>query len=139
MKSWILPTLLTLIFWGVWGFFPKLTVQYISPKSAIIFEILGAMLVAFSILCLLRFKLDVHPKGIALAISTGVFGLAGALCFLTAVSRGKLSSVVTVTALYPVVTLTLAFMILKEPVTIREVLGMVLALAAIVLVTTSQG
>ena len=38
-------------------------------------------------------------------------------------SKGKASSVVTTTALYPLVTLALAFMILKEPITLKQVVG----------------
>ena len=83
--------------------------------------------------------LDIYPKGVALAMFTGIFGLLGALCFITAVDKGKLSVVVTVTALYPVISLTLAFLILKEPVSLMEIVGMILALVAIVLLSISSG
>ena len=138
MKEWAIPTLLAVIFWGIWGFFPKLTVQYIRPLSAILFEIVGATMVALVILFLLDFKLDFHPKGAIFATSTGVFGILGALCFLMAVSKGKLSVVVTVTALYPIVTLTLAALILKQPISVTEALGILLALIAIVLLSMSS-
>lgn len=133
MKEWFLPALFTFFLWGTWGFIPKFTTRYISPISAVVFEALGAMIVGIFILAILRFRPEVHPKGIGLAIATGIFGILGALCYLTAIKKGKVSVVVTMTALYPVFSIGLAALILKEPVTLKEGIGILFSCIAIVL------
>ncbi|MHC5080458.1 MAG: EamA family transporter [Planctomycetota bacterium] len=47
--------------------------------------------------------------------------------------KGKASVVVPLTALYPVVTLVLVFVFLREPLTAKQGVGIALALAAMVL------
>lgn len=136
MKEWIFPALGTFIFWGFWGFIPKLTTKYISPKSAIIYEVLGGSLVAIIVLYSLNFKPEMNPKGFALAITTGLFGFLGALCYLLAVSKGPVSLVVTLTALYPVLSILLAVIILNEPITLKQGVGILLALGAMLLIAT---
>ena len=50
MKEWILPTVGTFICWGLWSFIPKITTKYIDPKSAIVYEVIGGMLLSLIIL-----------------------------------------------------------------------------------------
>lgn len=134
MRDWILPTLGAMMFWGLWGFLPKITTGYIAPRSAIVYEVLGGLLLGAIVLSLLHFKLDVHPKGIALAITTGMLGFLGAFCFLTAVAKGPVTLVASVSALYPVVSIALANFFLQETVTLRQGVGIALALLSMILV-----
>ena len=136
MHTWILPASVTLICWGLWGFIPKITTQYISPMSAMIYETIGALMVGGIVLVLVDFRPDVHIKGICLAIATGMIGLTGALGFLFAVKTGKVSIVAMFTSLSPLITIGLAYLILKEPLTIKEGLGILAAFTAIFLFTT---
>ena len=131
MTTWILPASVTLVCWGIWGFIPKITTRYISPMSAMIYETIGAMIVGLVVLTLVDFRPDVHVKGICLAITTGIIGLTGALCFLFAVKSGKVSVVAMFTALSPVITIALGYLVLKEPVTLKEGLGILSAFTAI--------
>ncbi len=136
MKGWILPAFGAFVLWGFWSFVPKITIRYISPKSAIIYEVLGGVCVATIVLYFLNFRPDMHPKGVALAITTGLLGFLGALCFLIAVSEGPVALIVSVTALYPVISILLAMCVLKEPITVKQGVGIIFALAAMFLVTT---
>jgi len=136
MKEWFLPAFLTFFLWGTWGFIPKLTTRYISPVSAVVFETVGVMMVGVVVLFVIGFRPDIHPKGIGFALFTGVCGILGALCYLTAISKGKVSVIVTMTALYPIFSISLAYLILKEPITVKEGVGMLFALVAIVLFAT---
>ena len=133
MKDWFLPALFTFFLWGAWGFIPKITTRYLSPVSAVVFEAAGALIVGVAVLFFLGFRPDIHPKGIGLAISTGIFGILGALCYLTAIKKGKVSVVVTMTALYPLFSIGLAYFFLKEPITVKEGAGIIFACIAIVL------
>lgn len=135
MESWLLPASAALVIYGLWGFFPKLAVTYINPVSALIYEVAGAMLVGLFSLFWVGFQPETHPRGILFAVLTGVAGMLGTLFFFAAASRGKLAVVVSMTALYPLITILLAAVFLREPVTAKQILGMLCAGAAILLLT----
>ena len=135
MKEWLLPASMTLICWGIWGFIPKITTRYINPLSASVFEGLGSAVFALIIFFSLGFKPEFHPKGVSLAFITGMLGMLGALFYLFAMPKGKVSVIATIVALNPAITIALAYFFLKEPITLKEGLGMVFACIAIVLFT----
>jgi transporter family protein len=135
MKEWLLPASMTMICWGIWGFIPKITTRYINPLSASVFEGLGSAIFALIILFTLSFKPEIHPKGVSLAFITGLLGMLGALFYLFAMLKGKVSVIATLVALNPVITIGLAYFFLKEPITLKEGVGMIFALIAIVLFT----
>ncbi len=135
LEGWLVFSVLALIIWGLWGFFPKLATNYLDPKSVLIWEVLGGMLVGLGILVALNFKPALHPQGILFALLTGIAGIAGALFFLYALSQGKAPVVIAITALYPLVTILLVHFIFKEPITIQQGSGIILAILAIMLMT----
>ncbi|MBU4260342.1 MAG: EamA family transporter [Proteobacteria bacterium] len=136
MDNWLLSALLAMIIYGFWGFFPKIAVSYISPQSALVFEVAGAILVGLVILFLIKFNLQFHPKGILFAVLTGIAGMTGTLFFFAAVQKGKISIVVGLTALYPLITVMLAVIFLREPLTFKQIIGLILACGAILLLST---
>ena len=88
------------------------------------------------LLLMLKFKPDIHPKGVLLAVLTGLLGFAGALCFLYAALKGPISLVAVLSALSPIITVLLAMFFLNETITIKQGLGIVLGLGAVVLIAT---
>lgn len=135
MKEWALPTLGTFICWGLWSFIPKITTRYIDPKSAIVYEVIGGIFLSLVVLGFMNFRLEMHPKGIALAVMAGLVGFVGALCFLYAVSRGPVSIIAPLSALYPILSIILAVFFLGETITIKQGLGIFFALLAVVMVS----
>src|SRR3972149_11800406 len=123
MRNWLVFSVFAFLFYGLWAFFPRLARNYINLPSVLFFEILGAMSVCALLLTWWRFQLQTKPLGILFGVLTGVCGALGAVCFLQALTRGKASVVVTVTALYPLVTVLLAYLFLAEPLTPRQWLG----------------
>jgi transporter family protein len=136
MSSWVWWSLLALFTWGFWGFFPKLAIRHMSSQSIIIYEVVAALAVALGCLIFVGFRPETHPRGILYAALTGVAGILGGLFYLFAMARGKVSVIVTLTALYPIITIVLAAVFLKEPVTLKQGCGMVLAVLSIVLLAT---
>jgi transporter family protein len=136
MKDWLFPTFGAFVLWGLWSFIPKITTKYISPKSAILFEVLGGIIFSVIVLISLKFKPDLHPKGVLLALSTGILGFAGALCFLYAASKGPISLVAVLSALYPIIAIVLAMFFLNETITIKQGVGIVLGFVAMILIAT---
>ena len=80
MHSWFFWTILSMVTFGAWGFFPKLAVNYISPGSAVIYQVAGGLLVGVVGLGLLNFRPEAHPMGILFALLTGITGIANWNC-----------------------------------------------------------
>lgn len=133
MNNWFFWTMLAMITFGAWGFFPKLAVSYISPQSALIYQVLGGMLVGIVGLALVKFKPETHPMGIVYAFLTGITGVLGTLFYYAAASRGPISIIVSLTALYPLITILLAIILLHETLVLKQYIGLCFALAAIIL------
>lgn len=136
MTNWFVSAVLAMVIFGFWGFFPKLAASYISPLSALVYQVAGGLAVGIIILFCIGFRPETHPMGVLFAVLTGVTGVLGTLFYYAAAGRGTLAVVVSMTALYPLVTIFLAFLILREPVTLKQFIGMLFALAAIVLFST---
>lgn len=133
MNCWFAFSLAAFLLFGLWGFFPKLALRHISPGSALVYQVLGAALVGLVFLSTMTFKPEFHWRGASFAALGGVAGGLGTLFFLAALSRGRASVVVTMTALYPLVAIFLSHFLLKESITLAQGAGIVLALAAMVL------
>ena len=70
-----------------------------------------------------------------MGILAGVFDTAGNLLYATASHAGRLDIAATVSSLYPGFTILLAAMILHERPSVRQRLGMAVALASVVLLS----
>lgn len=134
MRQWLLPTFGAFVLWGVWSFIPKITTRFITPKSAVLFEVAGGIVVALVVLISVRFKPDIHPIGVALALTTGILGFTGALLFLYAAAKGPISLVAVLSALYPVITVLLSIIFLKEAISLKQWLGIALGLVSMILI-----
>ena len=134
MRAWIVPALTTFVFWGLWGFFPKLTTRYINPNSAIFYESLIGLPIAMVVFAVFRGQIGTDPRGVALASITGLVGVLGAYGFLVAVTRGPVSLITAFTALYPAFTIFLAMVFLGEQLEPRQWAGVGLAMIAMLLV-----
>lgn len=136
MSAWLPPALLSLLSFGLWGFFTKLTVIHIDSKSALIYQTIGVVLIGIVILSSMKFKPVTDPKGLGYAILTGIAYSVGCLFYFVAASRGKIITIVTLTSLYPLITILLAFLLLKETINFKQCVGIFLAFIAIGLLST---
>ena len=136
MESWFIWTVLAMITFGFWGFFPKLAVNYISPQSALIYQVLGGMVVGLIALVTAGFKPEIQPMGMLYAFLTGITGVLGTLFYYAATSRGQLTIVVSLTALYPLITILLAFIFLHETISLKQTVRLFFALTAIILLSS---
>ena len=134
--SWLALSFVTMLFWGVWGVLHKIATTRIGPNLAWLFQGLGtlAVLITFGIYTYLKEGIHLTDlRASLLALSAGALGAMGTIAFLFAVSKGRASVVVTLTALYPIVTILLAVLLLKEPLNPKQLIGMILALIAMAL------
>ena len=138
MKSWVAWALLALVTWGFWGLFPKLAVKYISPTSALFYEAVGAGVCGAVLALCFGGKPELNFHGALFGVLTGVTVVVGGWFYLFAAKEANTSSVVVLTAMYPIVTIALAALILKEQITGRQIVAMLLALCAVALLVTEQ-
>ena len=135
MKPWLLYSFVALVLWGAWGFFGRLASRSVAPRSLLLLGSFGSLLVFPIFLAIFQrhFKFNWHNTDYYYGIMGGIVGALGGLFFYWAISRGEASRVVTVTAMYPVVTVMLAWLFLKEPLTIQKIMGIAFAVLGICL------
>ncbi len=133
MHSWYLPAFLAFVLWGLWALFPKITTSIIDPRSALFFQAVGAFMVALVVLATLNFRPQLDARAVPLALLTGVLGMSGGIAYMVAISRGPAILVSVLTALYPLLTVVLAWAFMGETVSLRQWAGIVLALIAMAL------
>ena len=130
MKPWLLYSLLTLLCWGLWGVFSKLASRHSSPKQTLIFQAVGVIVFAIVVLCMEQFQIQKTAAGFGWSVAAGFINFVGFLAFFAAVQKGKVSTVISLSSLYPVVTILLSILLLRERITIREGVGIAFALTA---------
>ena len=130
MKVWYVYTILTVLTWGLWGVFSKLASNYAKPKQALLFQTVGVLAFAIVVLFMEKFHFEWSAAGFGWAALGGFFAFVGFLTFFAALDQGKASTVVTLSALYPLVTIVLSVAFLHERLTMRQGIGIVLALVA---------
>jgi drug/metabolite transporter (DMT)-like permease len=113
----------------------------VSADSGL-FPLLGARTASIVALSALLFwRRGWEPLGRAdwpLAIVAGVLDFAANAGYLLAVTRGELAWVAAITSLYPVATVLLARVVLKERLAPVQVVGLGVAAGALVLVTLGR-
>ncbi len=127
----LLPSLAALVLWGLWAFLPKLALQTMPPQSVIFYEAVGNMLVAMPIFFYLKRRLIKNKKGILLTAFSSGISMVAILAFYYALRLGPVATIVTVTAMYPIVGLTLARIFLKESMNSTQLFAVVMAMAAV--------
>lgn len=136
MKEWAFYSALALLAWGLWAFLPKVALGFLDPKTAFMFEVIGGAITGVLAILVLRPQLAaVDVRGIVPAFLTGTFGYVGILCFMYAIREGKICVVTPLTALYPVITVALATIFLKEKINAVQFAGIILALISVVLIS----
>jgi transporter family protein len=130
MKPWLFYSLMTLLCWGLWGVFSKLASNYSRPRQTLIFQAVGVIAFALLVLFIERFQIQPTAAGFGWSFAAGFINFVGFLAFFAAVQKGKVSTVISLSSLYPVVTIALSMLLLHEKITKREGLGIAFALAA---------
>lgn len=132
--NWLVYAILCMIAWGLWGIMIKLASRSMPWYEVYFVSSLASFLIASTIFMIFRGG-GVKSYGIFYAILAGVFGGLGYIMFVKALEKGKASIVLPLTALYPAVTVVLAVLLLKEKITLTQVIGIMLAMIAVILLS----
>jgi transporter family protein len=126
-----------LLFWGVWGIVVKLVTKEIGMQ-ALIWGQLGAigLFPVYFLLFKEMLPLELKASTIALSVIAGMLGVLGTMTFYVLLRVAPASIVVPLSAMYPVVTVVLAYFFLHEDMSLTRVAGVACALVAIWLLTS---
>ena len=132
--KWFWYSTLCVLCWGAWVLCSKRGSNEISASAMQFLFAFGFIPVALLVLVLKPVKFEKSVKGIFYSLGNGVLAGIGGLALFAAYRSGGNTSVITAaTALYPLVTVVLAILILRERLTWLQVVGLGFAVVAIII------
>ncbi len=136
MPAWLWFSILTVLLWGAWGIESKAIVDRTNPFTGQYLFTFGLILPVLATLgSRRRFEGKHKVRGFAYAVLTGLLGGLGNIAFFMALINGRTAIVAPLTSLFPLVTVLLAVLVLKERLTARQGAGIAVAVAAICLLS----
>ena len=129
--SWLAFSLMALGLWGVWGFLSKVATQQLPPQAVYLLAVCGHSAVIGYLWLGGGLAIPWQPWGLAAGLGAGVCMAFGLLAFFRALAGGAAAVVVPLTALYPLVTVLLCGLLLREGINLRQFVGIILALLAV--------
>ncbi len=131
LPQWLVYSLLALLSWGVFGFLSKLGADKLSPVQLQL--LFSAGLVAMTVPAWSRSKISLRSDrlGLLYGTFTGLFSVVANLAVFAALKEGQASVVQPATGLYPLVTVILAMIVLKERMNPIQVAGVALAVISL--------
>lgn len=131
---WFWYSMLCVLCWGGWALLSKLGSREIPPETMQFLFTIGTLPVCVALLIARRFRLENSPKGIFYAVLNGLLaGVGGLALFAAYHTNGNTSLITSATALYPVITVLLAVMVLRERFRLVQAVGLVFAAIAFVI------
>jgi drug/metabolite transporter (DMT)-like permease len=133
MPHWLAWTFVALLSWGIWAVLSKWLGDALSAEQSQALSTVGVL----PILIALAFLKPASPGsasrlGLSLALLGGIVTCLGNVAYYAAVARGgKVATVVSLTALYPLVTVLLAVLLLRERLNPIQLTGVALSLVAV--------
>lgn len=136
---WLPFTLITLLFWGVWGALIEIPEQAGFPATLgysvwALTMIPPALVAGINV----RWRLDFTRRSVVHGLIIGLLGAGGQLVLFQALRMGPAYIVFPIISVSPLVTILLSATLLKEKATGRGWIGIALALVAILLLSYQE-
>jgi transporter family protein len=136
LSPWLALALAAVVLWGVTGLMQKMSTNHISARLSAIWFLVAFFPVAAAILLFDPLPGNIAARTWALATALGFTLALGNFTVLLAYSSGGKASIITPLAgLYPLVSVPIAILALGEPIILRESLGILCALAAVIMLS----
>lgn len=136
VPPWLIYSAITVVAWGIVGLLQKLSTNYISAESSLIWLVAGFLLLE-PLFYPGSAVLHYSPWNLTWALLSGVLNALGAWALFAALkSGGKASIVSPLTALYPVIVILLVPLVLHESVNRLQAAGVGCALVAVILLSS---
>ena len=131
--SWGLLSIITLMLYGIWGFWGAKAAPLIDSTSGAFYSSLGVLLSGVVCLFILNFSPAPVGKGSFYSVLNGLSTGLGCIFFIAALQKGPAVPVVMITALYPVITSLMCVIFLKASLNIKQVVGIFLTIVVLYL------
>jgi transporter family protein len=129
---WLVHSLLAIFWWGLFGFLAKIGADRgASPSQTQILFTAGMVPLVAAAFVRLRGKVERDRRGACCGILIGVLSTVAFLAYMAAMAGGKASIIGPLTALFPLVTIPLALIFLREKLNRVQAAGILAALGAI--------
>jgi bacterial/archaeal transporter family protein len=131
---WFWYSLICVLCWGAWALLSKLGSREIPPNTMQFLFTIGTVPIGVALLLARRGKLEKSTRGIVYGVLNGVLsGVGGLALFAAYHTNGNTTLITATTALYPMITVLLAIVILREQFRPIQALGLLFAAVAIVI------
>lgn len=133
---WLGFAVLALIFWGITGVTQKLSTNFISSERSFLWFCWAMVALSTAVLFVSRPHGGMGTMVMLSSIAGGTLNGMGAWTSFRALeSGGKASIVISLISLYPLLTVGLAIVLLRERLSLLQTAGAVVAIAAAILLS----
>lgn len=134
-RIWLAYAILAALCWGIWGILAKFISSDISPYSNHLMFSIGMLFTLPIVIRKCKIK-EVNIKGIIWGIVAGILAITGNVAVYQSFTTGGLAAVVIpITNLYPLVTIVIAVLILKEKMHWLNGIGILIVIPAIIILS----
>jgi len=133
--KWLVYALICTAWWGIFGFLSKLGAMRLRPQQMLVIFILGMLPPVLLAWQREGMKIQTDRLGVLCGILIGLFGGSGQIAYFAALQTAQASVVGPVTSLFPLVTVVLAILFLRERMNPVQIAGVILALTSIVILS----
>ena len=134
--TWLAYALTTVVLWTGWSFLGAIATRSVSAAQATLLFGIATVLIGTVALISGTRGTGWSPSALGVAALSGTCGAVGMVTFYLALDHGKASSVVPVIGVYPAFVALLAVAFLSDRLSAVQALGVLLAVAGVVLVGT---
>lgn len=136
IKTWQLYTLITTLFWGVWGAFIEIPEKNGFPAT-LGYAVWALTMIPCAIVALsvTGWKINTDARSVVNGGIVGLSGAGGQLILFQALRDGPAYIVFPIISLYPVITVLLSVLYLNERTNRKHWIGIGIALLAILLLS----
>jgi drug/metabolite transporter (DMT)-like permease len=138
-RLWLVYALITTLFWGIWGAFIEIPEKSGFPAT-LGYVVWSLTMIPCALFALkkIKWELEYDKRSIFLGSAVGVLGAGGQLLLFLALRQGPAYIVFPIISLYPVLTIFLSIVFLKERTHLRQWIGILLALIAMFFLSNPQ-
>ncbi|MGH3644825.1 MAG: DMT family transporter [Mycobacterium sp.] len=137
-RSWIFYAALLILFWGVWGAFSALPATRYGYPDEMIYAIWALTMIIPAVFALRGQRFDRRPRATVYGLLIGLTGAGGQLLLFQALTMGPAYLIFPIVSLSPAITVVMAMILLRERISGLAVVGLIAALAAIVLFSVTS-
>ena len=138
-RRWIPYAGLLVLFWGVWGAFSSAPTSLYDYPDEMVYILWAITMLIPAYFAMRGHKLDRRPIAAGYGLLVGLTGAGGQLVLFQALTIGPAYLIFPLIAISPAITVLMAVLILRERIRALATVGVVAALASIVLFSVSSG